>query len=152
MRERTQDCSIPFHFPGEMERQPFHSAGRIAALWHRCGPHRLCETPRQKLSRKVTLHKSQRRERCVPTSSSRESVPSRGIHRVIQTTEIISGANNPQVFPAPVADPHAGETWSTSCTHWLPGARTRLDKLQPSRTSSAHLVQGIPHRSWLNYP
>lgn len=37
-RERTQECSVPSHSPGEIERQALHSGGRITAFRQRCGP------------------------------------------------------------------------------------------------------------------
>lgn len=93
-RDRTHECSAPSRAPGPLPCRGGSQPSGRAVL-----------TPRQ-LSRKVTLHKPQSREHSVPTSPSWESVPSQSIHRVIQTTEIISGANNPHVAPAPAADPH----------------------------------------------
>lgn len=148
-RERIQD-SVPSHSPGK-------GKGSLSTPRGRSQPSgRAVLTPWQELSRKVTLHKRQSKEQCVLNSSSWEPVPSRGIHRVLQTTEIISGANNPHVVPAPAVDPHTGEIWSTSCTHCslVPGAGWTNYSLpappahtctgnpelqQPSCTSSTHL-------------
>lgn len=60
-------CSLPLsRWNGEAASHRGEDHSLLAEVW----PHRLCEAPWEKLSRKVTVHKSQSREHCVPTSSS----------------------------------------------------------------------------------